>query len=188
VLDSNPMFLGIGPARGDLIGQCCWYIASDNLDHYRVDVAVGWGDCPSGCINEHRWAYRVDHDRTITLLDEFGDSPVEAPPQTGSGPGTVTIQAVAGPVCPIEPFPPDPACNPRPVAGAEVVVYAAGGVEAARGLTNDEGLLVVALEAGGYWVEGLDVEGLMGAPEAVAFSVGAGGRMAAQLTYDTGIR
>ncbi|CAN5628065.1 hypothetical protein BH23CHL7_BH23CHL7_19410 [soil metagenome] len=188
VLDANAMFLGVAPARLDMLGQCCYYVATHNIDHYRVDVTLGWGDCPAGCINEHVWAYRVDLDGTIGLLDESGDSPVEPETRSGSGPATTTFQVLAGPICPVETFPPDPACAPRPVGGAEMVVYDPRATEVARGLTNDDGLLVVELDGGSYFVEPQPVEGLMGTPEAAAFSVAPGRRQGLRFDYDTGIR
>jgi hypothetical protein len=188
VLDANPMFLGVAPARLDMVGQCCYYVATHNIDHYRVDVTLGWDDCPAGCIYEHTWAYRVEMDGSISLLEESGDVPVEPEIRLGVGPATTTFQALAGPVCPVESVPPDPACDPRPLAGAEIAVYDPRGNEVARGLTNDDGLLVVELEGGSYYVEPQPVEGLMGTPEAAAFSVAPGRRQGLRFDYDTGIR
>ena len=42
------------------------------------------------------------------------------------GPGIIGT-ATAGPVCPVERYPPDPACAPRPVAGATITVHGGGG-------------------------------------------------------------
>ncbi len=45
-----------------------------------------------------------------------------APPGTG-----LAITAAAGPTCPVEKIPPDPACAPRPVAGATILIKAGAG-------------------------------------------------------------
>src|SRR5664280_2442019 len=47
--------------------------------------------------------------------------PSNAVPATG-GPWIIGT-ATAGPVCPVERYPPDPACAPRPVAGATITVH-----------------------------------------------------------------
>lgn len=33
---------------------------------------IGWGDCPSGCIYEHAWIFRVANSGTVTLLEITG--------------------------------------------------------------------------------------------------------------------
>jgi hypothetical protein len=73
VVATHPEFAGIGAFDPDLIGGCCWYIASPVDDGYEVVFRMGWGDCPAGCIEEHRWTYRVGADGSIELVGESGD-------------------------------------------------------------------------------------------------------------------
>jgi hypothetical protein len=83
VLAENDRFTGLEPRDPDQIGQGSFYEVTPGDDGgYRVDVEVGWGDCPAGCIYSHRWAYEVHPDRRVELVDESGD-PLEE--QNGSG-------------------------------------------------------------------------------------------------------
>jgi hypothetical protein len=111
-----------------------------------------------------------------------------APPAAGSG--VIEVEAIAGPVCPVETDPPDPDCAPRPVAGATVLVQPADGrdIVVAQGMTDADGRVRLELPAGDYLVVGAAVEGLMGAPQPVAASVAAGRVTSVELAYDTGIR
>ena len=70
-------------------------------------------------------------------------SPVASPGGTGVGQGGIGGMATAGPVCPVERIPPDPACAPRPVAGAVVVVRDGTGREVARATTAADGRFLV---------------------------------------------
>ena len=110
-----------------------------------------------------------------------GGSPT--PVDSGSG---VAGRAVAGPVCPVE-RPGDPACAPRPVAGALVIVRGADGSEVATARTADDGSYEILVPRGRYTVEGAPVEGLMRNPTAVDVEVGDGVETV-DLQYDTGIR
>ena len=66
---------------------------------------------------------------------------MRASPATAAG--VIEVRAVAGPVCPVETVPPDPACEPRPVAGAPIFVMPADGrdVVVAQGTTDEDGLV-----------------------------------------------
>ena len=110
-----------------------------------------------------------------------GGSPT--PVDSGSG---IAGRAVAGPVCPVE-RPGDPACEPRPVAGALVIVRGADGSEVATAQTADDGRYEVFLPPGQYTVEGTPVGGLMGNPAPVEVQV-IEGFETVDLQYDTGIR
>ena len=103
--------------------------------------------------------------------------------------GTVTGVVLAGPTCPVVQEPPDPACDDRPVAGAEIVVIDANGDEVARAQTDDAGAFQVALPAGEYQLVPQPVEGLFGTPAALALVV-RDHEDSGPLTilYDTGIR
>jgi Carboxypeptidase regulatory-like domain len=109
------------------------------------------------------------------------------PSRTAEG-GTTGIvgTAVAGPVCPVE-RPGDPACAPRPVAGATILIRDATGADVATIVTDEEGRFHVALPPGTYTVVSQPVEGLMGNPGAVDVEV-SDGDATIDLSYDTGIR
>lgn len=181
VLDENERFTGIGPRDPELIGQAAWYEVTALEDGWRIDIRMGWGDCPAGCINEHRWAYTVSSRGVVELVDESGD---RLP--TGS---TVTGTVTAGPTCPVVTDPPDPNCGDRPVEGAVLVVATVDGVEVARTTSDAEGRFALSLAPGSYRLEPQPVEGLMGTAAPIEFSVELGGPSAELLvSYDTGIR
>jgi hypothetical protein len=181
VLAQQARFAGIGPRDENLIGQAAWYEATATDDGWQVVIRIGWGDCPAGCINEHRWTYAVGPDANVELIEEEGDA---LPGATGVR-GTVT----SGPTCPVETQPPDPACAARPVAGAVLVFTDADGAEVARATSAADGTFSVELAPGAYRVTAEPVEGLMGTPEPLNVEVEAGKPMTElQISYDTGIR
>ena len=108
--------------------------------------------------------------------------PSSAAPRTG-----LAITAVAGPTCPVETVG-DPACVPRPVADANVVVLDAQGQEIAKLALDAQGSGVVGLPAGEYVVRAQPQAGLMGTPEAMEVEVADGSLTPVVLSYDTGIR
>ena len=110
-------------------------------------------------------------------------------PPSASGPlrTGITGRATAGPMCPVE-QPGDPACDPRPVANAEIVVQDLAGAEVARTRTNADGTFSVPVPPGDYVVVGLAAEGLMGVPEPSRVTVTDGQVTTVDLAYDTGIR
>jgi hypothetical protein len=58
----------------DIIGASKWWEATAVAGGgYRVTITIGWGDCPSGCINEHVWDFEVSAAGQVTLLGESGD-------------------------------------------------------------------------------------------------------------------
>jgi hypothetical protein len=85
VIALDPRFAGLQPKNPDLIGACCFYEAVPSADGYRVTVEIGWGDCPSGCINRHRWTYAVTGDGTTTLEAESGEPVPSGVPPGGGG-------------------------------------------------------------------------------------------------------
>ncbi len=103
--------------------------------------------------------------------------------------GVIEVRAVAGPVCPVETVPPDPACEPRPVAGAPIFVMPADGrdVIVAQGTTDGDGLVRLDVAPGAYIVIGGEVVGLMGRPSPTPVTVGSA-PVSITITYDTGIR
>jgi hypothetical protein len=128
--------------------------------------------------------------RTWALLASFlvlavaacGDA--AATPSAGGS--RIEGTALAGPVCPVE-RPGDPACAPRPIAGALVIVRGVDGAEVARATTDADGRYQVAVAPGRYTVEGAPVEGLMGNPTPIDVDVG-GDVSTIDIQYDTGIR
>ncbi len=180
-LSQQARFAGIGPLDPSLIGQAAWYKVVPSGDGWEVLIRIGWGDCPAGCINEHRWTYAIGRDGRAKLVHEDGDA---LPDATGVR-GTVT----AGPTCPVVRDPPDPACADRPVAGAVLVFSTPAGAEAARVGSAGDGTFVVELPPGTYRLTARPVDGLMGTPGPLDVEVKAGQPMAdLQVTYDTGIR
>ena len=109
-----------------------------------------------------------------------GPSPVASPV------GGISGIALAGPTCPVE-RPGDPACAPRPVAGATILIRDATGADVATIVTDAAGRFQVALPPGVYTVVGQPVEGLMGNPAPLDVEV-AEGDVTIELSYDTGIR
>jgi hypothetical protein len=95
---------------------------------------------------------------------------------------------VAGPICPVERIPPDPACAPRPVSGAVIVIRDGSGSEVTRVTTAADGRWSVAVPAGLYVVEPQPVKGLMGGAPPTEVTVAAGAITPLDVVYDTGIR
>lgn len=174
-------FRGIGPFDANLIGQAAWYKVSAADDGWEVQIRIGWGDCPAGCIDEHVWRYRVSRDGSVQLIGEGGD----ALPGTTGVKGTVT----AGPTCPVVTNPPNPSCADRPVANAVLVFRDATGTEVARTTSAADGTFAVELAPGSYRLIAQPVEGLMGTPAPMDVGVDAGQPMTqVSVSYDTGIR
>lgn len=180
-LAQQARFAGIGPLDPNLIGQAAWYEVSAVDDGWEVVIRIGWGDCPAGCISEHRWTYSVARDGTVALLGEEGDP---LPDATGVR-GSVT----AGPTCPVVTNPPQPGCDERAVAGAVLVFTDASGTEVERATSAADGSFLVELAPGAYTLTAQPVEGLMGTPAPIEIEVEAGQPMTeVQVSYDTGIR
>jgi hypothetical protein len=181
VVASDARFAGIGPLDPELIGQAAWYEAVADDDGWRVTIRIGWGDCPAGCISQHRWIYAVSRAGSVELLGEEGDP---LPDATG-----IRGVVVAGPVCPVETEPPDPDCAPAPVEGAVLVVTDLAGNEVARATSDAEGRFAVELAPGAYHLVPQPVEGYMAAAEPIDVLVEAGAPPTeVALAYDTGIR
>ena len=118
----------------------------------------------------------------IAACGSIGAAP-SPPPGTG-----VAISAAAGPVCPVETIPPDPACAPRPVAGATILIKAGDGTIVARLETDANGTASVALFPGTYAIEPQPAAGLMGTAASQEVAVIDGTMTPVLLAYDTGIR
>jgi hypothetical protein len=182
-LAQDQRFADIGPYDAKAIGQAAWFKVAEKDGGWSVTIRIGWGDCPAGCPNEHLWTYSVSQAGHVTLTGERGDPLPNAQPITG--------RATAGPVCPVERNPPDPACATRPVAGAVLVVQnAATGSEVARVTTDQDGRFSLAVAPGAYRLVPQPVAGLMGGARPIDFRVEAGQALPSPLevSYDTGIR
>ena len=196
VVENEPRLAGIAKRDPDMIGQSSWYevAPASGVGAFIVTVRLGWGDCQAGCIDEHTWVYAVMPDGTVNLQSEGGGQvPDAAWPSPGAGGQAgrtgILVTAVAGPVCPVERVPPDPACEPRPVPGAVVDITDANGQPVARQETDASGTSFFELPPGAYVVTVADTgEGFMGLPEPQKVTVAAGAVATAIVTFDTGIR
>ena len=207
VLAADSRFAALVPKNPDLIGQCCFYEVTPVGDGYEVMVEIGWGDCPAGCINRHRWFYAVTGSGEVTLDRENGPEvptnlPVAGGGDTGGGDtgggdtgggdtgGGVMVGirgvALAGPSCPVVSAN-DPNCAPRPVEGATIHIIDVTGIEVAQLITNANGEFSVTLPPGAYRVEADSVDGMVGTPDPIEVNV-AETTIDIQLDYDTGIR
>jgi hypothetical protein len=100
----------------------------------------------------------------------------------------VTGYAHAGPVCPVQQEPPDPACADRPVAGAVLLVLDDAGDTIGEIRTDANGRFESRLPAGNYTLVPQPVEGLLGTAPSQTFSTGPGLAPALDVPYNTGIR
>ena len=192
VILAEPRLAGLIAYDPNLIGQASWYkvTPASGVGVFVVEVRVGWGDCQAGCISEHKWFYAVAPDGAVTVVSESGEAvPAELWPSQASGIRTgIGGTATAGPVCPVEKNPPDPACAPRPVAGAVIVIRDASGKEIARVTTANDGTYFADVPAGGYVIEPQAAQGLLGTPGPTSIVVSEGVTSRVDLGYDTGIR
>ena len=74
-----------------------------------------------------------------------------APSQTPASSASVVVDGLvhAGPICPVEKVPADPACADRPV-GAVLIVTTAAGIEVARATSRADGTFRLTLPVGDY--------------------------------------
>jgi hypothetical protein len=194
VIAAEPRFAGITKKDPDMIGQSSWYEIkpASGVGAFVVTMRVGWGDCPSGCIEEHTWVYAVAPEGTVSLQSQGGDEvPADAWPSPGAGAAQtatgIHVTAMAGPTCPVE-QPGDPACAPKPVPNVSVVIMDGNGTILDRIVLNASGTGVITLDPGDYIIRAEGVQGFMSGPEAQRVTV-VGGRMTqVDLQFDTGIR
>ena len=121
---------------------------------------------------------------TVALLTVVSAGACGQAPEPGF---VVSGIALAGPVCPVETNPPDPACAPRPVVDAILLAVADSG-EVVEATTGADGQFSFVLTPGRYEISAQPAEGLMGAPQPFEVEVVAAPLDLGVLTYDTGIR
>jgi hypothetical protein len=74
VIVTNPVFFGAVEQTPDLIGGSKYWTATPrDGGGYRIELTIGWGDCPAGCIERHVWTFDVDADGAVNLVGETGD-------------------------------------------------------------------------------------------------------------------
>lgn len=194
VVANEPRLAGIAKHDPEMIGQSSWYevVPASGVGAFIVTVRIGWGDCQAGCIDEHTWVYAVLPDGAVNLQSEGGGQvPDTAWPAPGAGGQEgrtgVHVTALAGPICPVETVPPDPACEPKPVPNVRIAILDASGGDHG-GVLDATGQLFVELEPGAYAVNAEGVPGFMNGPEAQRAVVEEGLVTEVSLEYDTGIR
>ena len=81
VIATNPIFAGALPLTPDVIGATKWWTATPIAGGgYTIELTVGWGDCPAGCIERHVWTFEVSADGALKLVSESGDAvPTDLP-------------------------------------------------------------------------------------------------------------
>ena len=193
----TPYFDAIAPKDPNRVGQAQSWTATPSdaatpPAAWDVTVEVGWGDCPAGCIDRHQWRWRVASEGTVTFVAETGPGVPDAQLEQMAAAATTTGvggRVTAGPVCPVQ-RPSDPACDPRPVAGAVLVVKASGGsaAEVARSTTDASGMYRFTLAPGAYTLDPQPVQGLMGTARPAPVTVANGSLQVVPVEYDTGIR
>ena len=109
-------------------------------------------------------------------------------PTVGAAKVEVSGVAQAGPVCPVERQPPDPACADRPAAGA-ILVVTENGDEVTRTTSAADGTFHLRLAPGEYQLVPQPAQGLMGTAQPIALTVRTGEAVEPLVVaYDTGIR
>lgn len=119
----------------------------------------------------------------------LGPVACQSPASTPAG-IAVGGRALAGPTCPVQPASPIPGqCEPRPVAGALLIVTDGSGRDVARVTTGADGTFAATLPPGTYTLVPQPVSGLIGGARPLTFTVAAGhGPTDLAVDYDTGIR
>jgi len=105
----------------------------------------------------------------------------------GQATGRLAVRALAGPQCPVEPQPPIPACEPKPVAIPFSVLDDAGQTIAHGTTPAGAGLTLINLSPGTYTVQPRP-RTPQSAPDVAGVSARAGSVTVVVLQVDTGIR
>jgi hypothetical protein len=76
VIATDPRFAGTMPLTPDVIGASQWWVATPlATGGYQVELTIGWGDCPAGCIERHTWTFEVSQDGQVEKIAEQGPEP-----------------------------------------------------------------------------------------------------------------
>ncbi len=92
----------------------------------------------------------------------------------------------AGPVCPVEQVPPDPACAPRTVPAHIALSHGASGGVVARGTAGTDGAFEISVAPGQYTLSATSPSAMHCTSQDVVVSVGAFTDV--HVDCDTGIR
>ena len=116
----------------------------------------------------------------VLVLTACADIPVSQ--------GSISGRLMAGPICPVETEPPDPACADRPVEEATVTAISADGGEWTA-ISDEAGRFRIEVDAGLLTVRFGEVEGLLGTPVEMTLQVAEGADVdLGDIGYDTGVR
>lgn len=75
MIATNPRFKGATPRTPELVGASKWWVALPlAAGGFRIELTVGWGDCPAGCISRHVWTFEVSAAGQVSLVSETGDA------------------------------------------------------------------------------------------------------------------
>jgi hypothetical protein len=121
----------------------------------------------------------------------FSHVETPAPSRLASVAESVVGQLTAGPTCPVETNPPDPACAPRPLAGASVIATDPRGFEVARAVSKVYGSFSLFLAPGTYALTPQPTGDHMLRPPAgksVTITGSSASPVVVDFRYDTGIR
>jgi hypothetical protein len=124
-------------------------------------------------------------DGTVTLTGRVDGDQLELADAGNIGTGII-VEALAGPTCPVEHDPPDPACAPQPVVGAAIELRRRDETVAST-TTDSIGVAAFTVDTGTYQVVALPVINGPTAPSPVGVVVGETAERVT-LDYDTGIR
>jgi len=114
-----------------------------------------------------------------------------APSDSAAVADSVVGHLTSGPTCPVEANPPDPACAPRPLAGAGVIATNPGGFDVARAVSKADGSFGLALAPGTYVLTPQPTSDRMLRPPAgktVTISGTSTSPVVVDFSYDTRIR
>ena len=103
---------------------------------------------------------------------------------------TLTGRVVAGPGCPVEDIPPDPACAPAPLPGARLDVLESSGRKVATVVADGQGRFSVSLPPGRYVIVPKPFDTLPHPPRPITIEIRSGLPPPAEIliVYDTGVR
>ena len=126
---------------------------------------------------------------SASSTEQGTNSPGQTTPPATAGLVSYVFGTVrAGPVCPVERVPPDPACAPRAVVGATIIA-SLGGIEAARATSASDGSYQMVIPAfGTITLTAKPVPGLLGTPAPVVVMLAPMESHQVDFLYDTGIR